>query len=105
MPHGWIQVAQHAEHVHVGDGEEGQGQHQGQAGEPVNVPLLAQQLGGDDPVASEECDGGRGDGEGWRDDGDEADEVEKAFAGYVDTSLHVSEEETDECSNGSDDEA
>ena len=102
---GRIQVSQHAEHVHVGDGEEGQGEHQGQAGESVNVPLLAQQLSGDDPIAAEERDGGRGDGKGWRDDGDKADEMKKALTGYVHTSLHVGEEEADECSDGSDDEA
>jgi len=31
--------------------------------------------------------------------------MKKALTGYVHTSLHVSEEETDECSDGSDDEA
>ncbi|CRH91994.1 Uncharacterised protein [Chlamydia trachomatis] len=100
-----VEVAKHAEHVHVGDGEERQGQHQGQARQPVDVPLLSEQLRGDDPIAPEEGDRRRCDGEGGRDDGDEADEVEELLTGDVDSGLDVGEEEPGERADESDDAA
>ena len=103
--HCGIQILEHAEHVHVRNREEGERKNQSQARQAVDVPLLTEQLSGNNSVASKQSDRGRCHSEGRGNDRDQADEVQDLLAGDLHASLNVSEEETNKSSDKTDDQA